>query len=357
MEARKTGAFAFAAVPILVVGGLLSMVLLGADDTCAVADSSSSVSIDPASVPSTTIAGYNHEQLVNAAYVVQAGKDLSLSVRDQTVGVMTAMGESSLRNIDYGDWETGGVTNPDGSRTTSIGLFQQQDGWGSRADRLDPYKSSTMFFQAMIEKVPDRASLEPTLIAHRTQVNADPYHYEKFWDPAVQVVEGLTGVRTGLNGSDGSSSGGCAGLLPGTVNANGWASPAAGPIVSPFGMRLHPIYKEWRLHAGTDFAGGGCDGPIWAAQAGTVTFRGFDGRGNGTITIDHGGGVQTKYLHEYESGMLVRTGDKVTAGQQIGRVGSSGESSGCHLHFSVLVDGEFVDPEPFMSALGITLGQ
>lgn len=357
MEPRKTAGFAIAVVPLLVVGGLFGMMLLGADDSCAVADSSSSVTIDPASVPDTSIAGYGREQLTNAAYVMQAGKDLGLNVRDQTIGVMTAMGESSLRNIDYGDWETGGVTNPDGSRTTSIGLFQQQDGWGSRAERLDPYKSSTMFFQAMVTKVPDRGSLEPTIVAHRTQVNADPYHYEKYWQSAVEVVEGLTGVRTGLSSDDGSASGSCNGLLPGTVNANGWAAPAAGPIASPYGMRLHPIYNEWRLHSGTDLSGGGCDGPIWAAQAGTVTFRGFDGRGNGTITIDHGGGVQTKYLHQYDSGMLVRTGDKVKAGDQIGRVGSSGESSGCHLHFSVLIDGQFVDPEPFMSAVGITLGQ
>ncbi|MFX8899296.1 hypothetical protein ABTN01_19435, partial [Acinetobacter baumannii] len=88
--------------------------------------------------------------------VMQAGEGLGLNDRDQTIGVMTAMGESSLRNIDYGDWETGGVTNPDGTRTTSIGLFQQQNGWGSREERLDPYIASTKFFQAMIEKVPDR---------------------------------------------------------------------------------------------------------------------------------------------------------------------------------------------------------
>ncbi len=137
--------------------------------------------VTPDSVPQTEIAGYGHEQLVNAANVIKAGADQGLNVRDQTIGVMTAMGESSLRNIDYGDWETGGVTNPDGTRTTSIGLFQQQDGWGTREERLDPYISSTKFFQAMVAKVPDRESLEPTIVAHRTQVNADPYHYTQFW--------------------------------------------------------------------------------------------------------------------------------------------------------------------------------
>lgn len=94
----------------------------------------SSVSIDPASVPETEIAGYGHEQLVNAAYVMQAGKDLGLNARDQTIGVRTAMGESSLRNIDYGDWETGGVTNPDApARRRSACSSSRTDGAPARS--------------------------------------------------------------------------------------------------------------------------------------------------------------------------------------------------------------------------------
>ena len=73
------------------------------------------------------------EQLAHACTIIGAPAGIWASTRrDQTIAVMTAMGESSLRNIDYGDWETSGVTNPDGSRTTSIGLFQQQDSWGTR---------------------------------------------------------------------------------------------------------------------------------------------------------------------------------------------------------------------------------
>jgi hypothetical protein len=358
MAAPKGGAYAIAAVPLLVIGTMLGLVVMGGEDSCApAAGGGSSVSIDPASVPETEIAGYGHEQLVNAAYVIQAGKDVGLNVRDQTIGVMTAMGESSLNNIDYGDWETGGVTNPDGSATTSIGLFQQQDGWGTREERLDPYIASTKFFNAMTTKVPHRESLEPTIVAHRTQVNADPYHYERYWDGAVQIVEGLTGIRTGLDSGDGSASGGaCEGLVPGAVSAEGWASPGAPPVSSPYGIRVHPIYGTQRLHAGTDLAPV-CDAPIWAAQDGVVVGRGFDRGGNGYIKIDHGGGVATRYLHMYDSGMLVQTGDKVKAGDQIARVGSSGESTGCHLHFEVQVNGENVDPEPFMAAVGVQLGQ
>lgn len=357
----KGGILVIAAVPLIVIGMVFSIILVGSSSSEACGTGSTpaggaGVSVDPSKVPDTTIAGYNHEQLVNAANVMQAGKDLGLNVRDQTIGIMTAMGESSLRNIDYGDWETGGVTNPDGTATTSIGLFQQQEGWGTREERLNPYVSSTKFFQAMTAKLPDRENLEPTIVAHRTQVNADPYHYTQFWEPAVQIIEGLAGVDTGLNPGSGAPGAGCDTLVPGQVSANGWAAPGAGPITDPYGMRQHPITGEYKMHSGTDLAAGGCDGPIWAAQAGVVSFRGFDSGGNGTVTVDHGGGVQTKYLHMFDSGMLVNVGDKVTAGQQIAKTGTSGQSTGCHLHFMVIVNGETVDPAAYMAEVGITLG-
>ena len=138
-------------------------------------------------------AEYTREQRDNAAIIVSAGRDLGLSERDQTIAVMTAMGESSLRNLDYGDWETSGVTNPDGSRTTSIGLFQQQDGWGTRDERLDPYTAAVLFYRAMVARVPDRDGLEPTEVAHRTQINRDRDHYAPYWPRAVALVDELSG--------------------------------------------------------------------------------------------------------------------------------------------------------------------
>lgn len=130
---------------------------------------------------------------------MRAGRDLGLSVRDQAIGVMTALGESSLRVIDYGDWETSGVTNPDGTPTTSIGLFQQQDGWGTRDERLDAYTSAVLFYRAMLARVPDRDTLAPTLVAHRTQVNQDPDHYTRYWPLAVSLIEEISGQSSGLD--------------------------------------------------------------------------------------------------------------------------------------------------------------
>lgn len=149
--------------------------------------------LTPAEQICAAVAPYGDEQWANAATIVTAGRAAGLSDRDQTIGVMTALGESSLRNIDYGDWETSGVTNPDGSRTTSIGLFQQQDSWGTREERLDPYTAAVLFYRAMVDRVPEpeRSSLEPTLVAHRTQVNRDPQHYAQYWDRAQQIVAAL----------------------------------------------------------------------------------------------------------------------------------------------------------------------
>ena len=160
------------------------------------------VPIPPAPV-APNIAGYGVEQLGHACTILAAGRDLGFDPRDQTIAVMTAMGESSLRNIDYGDWETSGVTNPGGSQTTSIGLFQQQDNWGTREQRLDPYTAATIFYRAMAARVPDRAALEPTIVAHNTQINADPSHYARYWDRAVRVVAAVSGAPLGEDQIDG----------------------------------------------------------------------------------------------------------------------------------------------------------
>lgn len=95
------------------------------------------------------------------------------------------MGESGLRVLDYGD----GV-GPD-----SRGLFQQRDNgaWGSYVDRMDPTTSATNFYRALLA-VGGWDSLTPTLAAHKTQRNADPYHYARYWPAALEVVAVLSGT-------------------------------------------------------------------------------------------------------------------------------------------------------------------
>ena len=133
---------------------------------------------------------FEGEQLVNAAEVMNAATAAGLPQRAQFIGVMTAIGESSLRNLTYGD-DILGVTNPDGSATSSIGLFQQQAWWGSTAIRLDPYRSALLFFDRL-GAVPGWETLAPTAAAHAVQHNADADHYTRFFEPAVRIVQALT---------------------------------------------------------------------------------------------------------------------------------------------------------------------
>ncbi len=142
----------------------------------------------------------------------------------------------------------------------------------------------------------------------------------------------------------------------GIVNGLGWARPSGGYISSPYGNRYHPIYKRWQLHNGTDIAGQGCGAPIFAVHSGVVTYAGSNGTLGNYVQIDHGDGTSSGYGHIIGGGILVSRGQSVGAGQQIARVGSTGASTGCHLHFIIRVGGNLADPVPFMSARGISLG-
>lgn len=141
----------------------------------------------------------------------------------------------------------------------------------------------------------------------------------------------------------------------GRVAASGWADPTSGTLLDAFGMRFHPIDHVWRLHSGQDIANA-CGTPIYAAHSGTIKFAGrYSDLGN-YITVDHGDGVVTGYGHIINGGILVRIGQHVDAGQNIARIGSTGGSTGCHLHFMVYVNGSLTNPVPFMRDRGVTLG-
>jgi murein DD-endopeptidase MepM/ murein hydrolase activator NlpD len=93
---------------------------------------------------------------------------------------------------------------------------------------------------------------------------------------------------------------------------------------------------------------------VFAAAAGTVVAAGYQGSYGNWILIDHGNGVQTGYAHS--SQLLVSVGQRVAAGATIALVGTTGSSTGCHVHFETRVNGTQVDPVPFMSTRSITLG-
>ena len=130
--------------------------------------------------------------------------------------------------------------------------------------------------------------------------------------------------------------------------------PASGYISSSYGYRMHPVYNTWKFHSGIDIACG-YGSAICAAASGTVIYvtepvegcnTGGSGYGNYCI-IDHGDGVTTLYAHARD--IYVSVGDYVSAGQQIGEVGSTGTSTGAHLHFEVRVNGTAYNPCDYLS--------
>jgi hypothetical protein len=143
-------------------------------------------------LPDEGVAGWQGEQLENAAIIVRTASEQGFSREGQVLGVMAAMGESSLHNVDYGDWETSGFTNPDGSRTSSIGLFQQQEWWGSAETRMDPAASAALFY-GRLAGLAGWQEMVPSHAIHRVQINTDPDHYARFEDDAVAIVDALSG--------------------------------------------------------------------------------------------------------------------------------------------------------------------
>ncbi len=122
-----------------------------------------------------------------------------------------------------------------------------------------------------------------------------------------------------------------------------WPLPGYYTITSPFGNRLHPVLKVYKMHTGVDIAGAGCNGKnVVAANDGTVIHAGWISGYGYTVMIDHGGGIVTLYAHSQK--LLVSKGDKVKRGQAIMLVGSTGYATGPHVHFEVRVNGKYVNP-------------
>jgi murein DD-endopeptidase MepM/ murein hydrolase activator NlpD len=118
-------------------------------------------------------------------------------------------------------------------------------------------------------------------------------------------------------------------------------------LSSTFGVRVDPFLHIAAMHTGLDFRGDTGD-PIHATAAGTVVGAGWSGGYGRMIEIDHGNGLSTRYGHL--SQIDVKVGDDIRIGQVIGRMGSSGRSTGPHLHYETRIDGDAVDPQKFLHA-------
>ena len=134
--------------------------------------------------------------------------------------------------------------------------------------------------------------------------------------------------------------------LGGPTSAGGYLMhPVNGPVTSPYGYRVHPIYGYYSLHDGDDF-GAGCGQPLYAAASGTVIQRYFSSVWGNRMVIDNGyaRGVGLGTIYNHATSYTVGVGQHVNRGQVIGYVGTTGWSTGCHLHFTVMVNGRPANP-------------
>jgi murein DD-endopeptidase MepM/ murein hydrolase activator NlpD len=138
------------------------------------------------------------------------------------------------------------------------------------------------------------------------------------------------------------------GMVDGTGS---FGLPGTGPITSPYGWRVHPILGYLKLHTGVDYAGD--DGVVYAVDDGVVLLTVWSSAYGNVTVIDHGrpGGRYFATFYAHQAGFFVKPGDVVHKGQPIGAVGATGLATGPHVHFEVRLDGQPVDPMPFLDGV------
>ena len=174
--------------------------------------------------------------------------------------------------------------------------------------------------------------------------------YDSLIQSATQQEESLkkqiaaqSSKNTSVQTKSGSASSGQRIVYSGGVFC--WPAPSCSYISSEFGYRTHPVYGTKKYHSGMDMAAPG-GSSILAAADGTVKFAGWNGGYGNCVIIDHGNGIQTLYGHS--SKLLVSSGQSVKRGQKIALVGTTGTSTGNHLHFEVLNNGAATNPRPYL---------
>ncbi|MCS6588213.1 M23 family metallopeptidase [Curtobacterium flaccumfaciens] len=267
---------------------------------------------------------------------------------DSTAFVWGPAGNTAIRPV-VGDWN--------GSKKDKVGWYRPSDGsWHLAQGNLTSAASTTFVWGPV-----GNSSIK----AVAGDWNGDGRDTIGWYRPS-DASWHLAAENSGAAASQAYSWGpaGNASVIPlvgdwdGRTNAGGtapgWVRPGPGGIVSPYGNRVHPVTGVVTFHEGVDLRAA-CNTGNYAASAGTVDYaKEYAGYGN-YVRIDHGNGIKSAYGHIVDGGIRVSVGQKVTAGQLIGLVGSTGVSTGCHIHFEIRANGAPIDPVKFMAARGVTL--
>jgi len=381
-----TGIVAGLAALLLLCGGGLVAVLMGsaALGSCGTVPAFGSSAGPPAAGSGT----WDAVQTNHATTIVGVGKGMAIPPRGWVIALATSMQESSLHNLAndnprYPEVKRISMALPHdgnpGHDNDSVGLFQQRplegDGaWGPVADLMTPKIAARKFFQAL-KSVNGWEQMTVGEAAQAVQKSGVPDGYDDDVTAAEQLAAQLAGVAS-IEDIGGGPPGAACGVVDDgkfIVSPGGWTKPLTSTIGGPWGED-----RGDHQHAGVDLIVAK-NTPIRAAAAGRVVVSkcnapewhgcdtdGYPGLGGCGWYVDilHADNVQTRYCHQVRQ-PLVKVGDEVTVGQIIGYSGSSGNSSGPHLHFEVHLNSPHaggntfansVDPVPFMERQGASLG-
>jgi murein DD-endopeptidase MepM/ murein hydrolase activator NlpD len=318
------------AVATLVLVGLMSMLVTGASSAPAAAGAVTSCTLSTAG---GSTAALDSEQVHNARLIISIGKAMHVPPRGWVVAISAAMQESNLVNVDYGDRD-------------SLGLLQQRpsQGWGSPEEVTTPTYAIRAFYggprsptaNSGLLDLPRWERMPVWQAAQSVQRSAFPFAYADHEATASTLVRRFAHTTAG-----------CDNLAKGP-----WTLPVHTDydLTSSYGPRVSPTEGITEVHTGQDFAAP-AGTPALAVSSGRVSFVGWDGGYGNLVRVRHAGGVETFYAHL--SATSVRVGQQVETGEQVGAVGTTGNSTGPHLHLEVRVDDQPHDPMAWLERKGL----
>lgn len=288
----------------------------------------------------------NRRQLSHAATIISVGaQTVGVGRPGVLVAIMAALTESTLRMLSNSAAYPESAAYPndgDGSDHDSLGLFQMRPvaGWGTVAELMDASYQARAFYggpmgpnsgspRGLLD-VPGWQSLDPGVAAQAVEVSGYPDRYQNFQPVAEAILRALT-ASPSSTGAPGDPQ------VPETTRVVFPLPPGTYIDTSSFGWRTDPFTSRRTFHEGSDLAAAGGT-PILAIADGVVTFAGRAGSFGNLIIVEHtvgGERVASYYAHMWDAGVHVVAGSSVAAGQHIGDVGSSGRSSGTHLHLEI----------------------
>ncbi|GAA3600199.1 hypothetical protein GCM10022198_25760 [Klugiella xanthotipulae] len=226
-------------------------------------------------------------------------------------------------------------------------------------EKLAAQEAQQVTLNAQLDALKDKTTETVKGYEERVRIEAEQRRKAEAAAAAKRAAE-----EAAWRASQGSSAGSGAAASPGggggapVVGTGVWYRPSNGRYTSGYGYRnsLCANYGcSGSFHTGSDIANS-CGSSIFAAAAGVVTYAGWANGGYGNmVEISHGGGIKTRYGHIMNGGVYVSLGQSVAAGQVVAGTGTTGMSTGCHVHFETYVNGSHTNPVPFMAARGVNL--